>query len=218
MSHFVGLVFGYNYNELLEPYDENREVYVYIKYTKDDAINQVRQERIDTYEYALRVLERFPNPSTEQEQSNVDWAKKVIDKGIDISYEEAWKIVKEWGYEIDDEDNLLSTYNPDSKWDWYIEGGRWGAWLLLKEKDEDGNSLKAVYATKDEIDWNAMKENGHVPFCYVTCGGDWVESAEIGWFGMTSNEKDRDKWDSEFWEYIDTLRDDTPVTVIDFHI
>lgn len=35
---------------------------------------------------------------------------------------------------------------------------------------------------------------------------------------MTSNEKDRDKWDSEFWEYIDTLRDDTPVTVIDFHI
>lgn len=179
MSHFVGLVFGYNYNELLEPYDENREVDVYIKYTKDDAINRVRQERIDTYECALKVLERFPNPSTKHEQSNVDWAKKVIDKGIDISYEEAWKIAKEWGYEIDDEDNLLSTYNPDSKWDWYIEGGRWGAWLLLKEKDEDGNSLKAMCATKDEIDWNAMKENGHVPFCYVTCGGDWVESAEI---------------------------------------
>lgn len=75
-----------------------------------------------------------------------------------------------------------------------------------------------MYATKDEIDWNAMKENSRVPFCYVTCGGDWVESAEMGWFGMTSNEKDRDKWDSEFWEYIDTLRDDTPVTVIDFHI
>lgn len=158
MSHFVGLVFGYNYNELLEPYDENREVDVYIKYTKDDAINQVRQERIDTYEYALRVLERFPNPSTEQEQSNVDWAKKVIDKGIDISYEETWKIAKEWGYEIDDEDNLLSTYNPDSKWDWYIEGSRWGAWLLLKEKDENGNQFKYfIFKIEDLAD--AMGEN-----------------------------------------------------------
>lgn len=158
MSHFVGLVFGYNYNELLEPYDENREVDVYIKYTKDDAINRVRQERIDTYEYALRVLERFPNPSTEHEQSNVDWAKKVIDEGIDISYEEAWKIAKEWGYEIDDEGNLLSTYNPDSKWDWYVEGGRWGAWLLLKEKDENGNQFKYfIFKIEDLAD--AMGEN-----------------------------------------------------------
>lgn len=94
MSHFVGLVFGFDHEELLEPYDENREVDVYVKYTKDEAVNVVRTKRIEDYEWALKVLEKHPN--------------------------------------------------PDSKWDWYIEGGRWGEWLLLKEKDENGEPLTAI--------------------------------------------------------------------------
>lgn len=39
------------------------------------------------------------------------------------------------GYEEDDLDedgNLLSTCNPNSKWDWYEVGGRWHGMLLLK--------------------------------------------------------------------------------------
>lgn len=51
MSHFVGLVFGFDHEELLEPYDENREVDVYVKYTKDEAVNVVRTKRIEDYEY-----------------------------------------------------------------------------------------------------------------------------------------------------------------------
>lgn len=38
MSHFVGLVFGFDHEELLEPYDENREVDVYV----NEAVNVVR--------------------------------------------------------------------------------------------------------------------------------------------------------------------------------
>ena len=33
--------------------------------------------------------------------------------------------------------NELSTYNPNSKWDWYSVGGRWRNLLLTKEDNED---------------------------------------------------------------------------------
>ena len=71
---------------------------------------------------------------------------------------------------------------------------------------------------KNEVDWDAMKEQKRVPFCFVTPGGDWVECAEMGWFGMTSNDKDPKEWDEEFWNYVDSLHDEIPVTVVDFHI
>ena len=32
----------------------------------------------------------------------------------------------------DKKGNLYSTYNPDSKWDWYCVGGRWSDMLKLK--------------------------------------------------------------------------------------
>ena len=84
--------------------------------------------------------------------------------------------------------------------------------------DENGEPLTAIYATKNEVDWDAMKEQKRVPFCFVTPGGDWVECAEMGWFGMTSNDKDPKEWDEEFWNYVDSLHDEIPVTVVDFHI
>ena len=125
---------------------------------------------------------------------------------------------KNWGYEIDDEENLMSTYNPDSKWDWYCEGGRWGAWLLLKEKGEDGEPLNAIFATKEEVDWDAMLEKDRIPFCFVTEDGDWHESASMGWWAMTTNDKDEDVWNKEFKEYLDSVGDDVEISVIDFHI
>jgi hypothetical protein len=34
--------------------------------------------------------------------------------------------------EINGEYKRMSTYNPDSKWDWFQVGGRWRGWLKLK--------------------------------------------------------------------------------------
>ena len=36
---------------------------------------------------------------------------------------------------IDEEGNLLSTYNPKSKWDWYEIGGRFSDMIKLKNGD-----------------------------------------------------------------------------------
>lgn len=152
------------------------------------------------------------------EKEQLERANKIIEKGLFISYEDAWEEAKNWGYKIDDEENLMSTYNPDSKWDWYCEGGRWGAWLLLKEKGEDGEPLNAISATKEEVDWDAMLEKDRIPFCFVTEDGDWHESASMGWWAMTTNDKDEDVWRKEFLDYLESVEDDVEISVIDFHI
>lgn len=117
MSHFVGLVFGSNVETLLEPYDENMEVEQYVRYTKDEAIDEVKTRHADNYEYAIKLADKYKNPTTEWEKEQLERANKIIEKGLFISYEDAWEEAKNWGYEIDDEENLMSTYNPDSKWD-----------------------------------------------------------------------------------------------------
>lgn len=183
----------------------------------DEAVDEVKRRHADNYEYALKVLDKYQDPKSDWEKGQVERANKIIEGGIGISYEDAWEEAKKWGYDMDDDENLLSTYNPESKWDWYSEGGRWGAWLILKEKDENGVPLTAIFATKSEVDWDRMFPN-RVPFCFVTEDGEWHESASMGWWGMTSDDKEEDVWNKEFKEYLDSVGDDVEISVIDFHI
>lgn len=218
MSHFVGFVFGNNVNELLAPYNENMEVNPYIAYTKDEAVDDIKRRHTNNYEYAIKFVDSHKNPTTDLEKEQLERANKIIEKGLFISYGDAWKEAKNLGYEIDEDENLMSTYNPNSKWDWYCEGGRWGAWLLIKEKGEDGKPLNVISATKEEIDWDAMLEEDRIPFCFVTENGDWHESASMGWWAMTTNNKDENVWRKEFLDYLESVENGVEITVIDFHI
>ena len=130
-----------------------------------------------------------------------------------------------------------STYNPDSKWDWYSVGGRWSNAIktksgelvdecLLSEIDlepfpedayEDGtdwlgNPCKKL---KEGYEWHYTKNE--VPFCLVL-DGVWYEKGEMGWWGMTSNEKDDDVWDAEVAKLLESLPEDSEVYNVDFHI
>ncbi|MEX3422110.1 hypothetical protein H0911_24845 [Bacillus sp. HSTU-bmb18] len=90
----------------------------------------------------------------------------------ETSYE-AW--LQYWyiddGEQIDEEGNHLSTYNPNSKWDWYVVGGRWSNLLI----DKDGNSCDAAYA--GELDLQAMKDKN-------------VRSAKNDWKAMQESPND----------------------------
>jgi hypothetical protein len=48
--------------------------------------------------------------------------------------------------------------------------------------------------------------------------GVWIEKGEMGWFGITSNEKDPDDWNDEYKKLIDSLPDNTLLSVFDCHI
>jgi len=63
-----------------------------------------------------------------------------------------------------------STYNPNSKWDWWVMGGRWG--------DISPRQRLA----------NEFLDN--IPFAIVTPEGQWLEKGSMGWFGFAHGEKD----------------------------
>lgn len=69
-----------------------------------------------------------------------------------MSDDEAYKYIAS-DYEIDDNGNLLTTYNPQSKWDWYEIGGRWHDFLPLK------NGNHANSARLCDIDFSPSKED-----------------------------------------------------------
>lgn len=216
MSHFVGICFGEYWESDLERYAEDLEVDPYILYTREEAIKNVQDTHNLRYDTAQKRIKDY--------KGDDDYKQILLDtlaKGPTLTPEDAWEIVKEWGYKIDEDDNVLSTYNPDAKWDWYVIGGRWSEYLYLKERDEEGERLTADYAYFDEVDWDYMIEMNRTPFCFVDWDGDWHEKGEMGWFAMTKNEKDCDSWVDEFKAYIETLKNvqfQGEVTVIDFHI
>lgn len=213
MSHFVGLCFGDYWEGNLDAYDESLEVEEYIVHTKDEAIDIVKQNHAKAYESAIECLRK-----SDITESSREYYQSIIDKGLFISYEDAWKKVLNWGYKLDDEENLLSTYNPDSKWDWYSIGGRWSGFLRTKEKDDEGNPIKVNQAQFKDIDWDYMIKNDIIPFNYVTEDGEWCEKGEMGWWGMTTNEMEQDDWTDNFKRYLKLVEDDCLVTVVDFHI
>lgn len=214
MSHFIGLCFGDCWESNLDPYDEGLEVEPYIAYTKEEAIDEVKHRHAADYEWAIKTLENKSTPEHKRKH-----AESVAEKCLFISYEDAWKVAQEWGYEIDEDENLLSRYNPDSRWDWYSIGGRWHAYLYLKEVDDNGERIKVDQATFGEIDWDYMIDNDTIPFCFVTEDGEWVEKGGMGWWGMVSNETPNESWKDSFKRYINSIEDkDCLVTAVDFHI
>ena len=60
-------------------------------------------------------------------QQAIEYARRNYKDMQDKSDDECWKYVAEDYTMTDDDGNIYTTYNPDSKWDWYQEGGRFGS-------------------------------------------------------------------------------------------
>jgi len=52
----------------------------------------------------------------------------------------------------------------------------------------------------------------------VVYNGEWYEKGEMGWWGISTNEKEPDKWNVEFNKLLDSVPDDTLLTLVDCHI
>lgn len=194
MSHFIGLVFGSDVEANLEPYDEGIRVEPYVELTKEQAIERAKED-------VAWILEHPENP-------------KISEARAIETDEQFYEFAKRFGVEeIDEDGNFLTTYNPNSKWDWYTEGGRWRGYLPTKYGYNADNCVVG------DVDWGKYFENNQSgPFCFVTEDGEWHETAKMGWWGMTANDKDKDDWRKEFETYLKSLDPETEVTAIDFHI
>ena len=117
-------------NEVMEPFDENMEVEPYIGCTVEEM-----KQRYTSYCDRMKEQGKSEEIETFEEYSR-DYC----------------------GHGNDEEGNALSTYNPNSKWDWYEIGGRWSGIIETKQsKSVNYARIKDIVFTKELNDLELQK-------------------------------------------------------------
>jgi hypothetical protein len=129
MSHFKVLVIGDDIETQLEPFNENKETEAY------QDTDFIYADEVKT---ARSFYER--NPDLEPE----------IDRASDHAVLTGYKEGEDLRWNDDKtEATLWSTYNPDSKWDWWTIGGRYNTSMRIKpDANADDFTPSAVHWTE----------------------------------------------------------------------
>lgn len=182
----------------MEPFGENLEVEPYVRYDNDELLDQYN-----------------------------DWKSKNSDseENVNKTFEE-W-VVYWFDEELNEDGELESTWNPNGKWDWYIIGGRWDGYLTKNEPEHDGklhyeDKYQTIGNNLIEIDThlkNILEGKFDDSACYglITGDGEWVESATMGWWGMTSDEKEESSWRDEYIKVLEKYSGDY-ILGVDCHV
>lgn len=94
----------------------------------------------------------------------------------------------------------------------------------LKEKVFDGfywgDEIKDFYLHEEDSREKYVRsrvESCFTPYAFVK-DGVWCQKGDMGWWGMSSNEKEQSEWNREFSKMLMELPDDTILTLVDCHI
>lgn len=213
MSHFTVMVVGPSTNEelaeMLAPYDENKDVGPYRDYmegeAKDHWFMQSLRKDLETVEQAAAA-----DPEDELDKDVAKAAQSIISNLDEPTWEE---FVSVYNLRFDDPaDRIhydektgrayeLTSYNPDSKWDWYEVGGRWAGTLRLKgervgdlnyswgwkdvPEDERPGKNRADKAQLKDIDLDGWREEARVR----------AEAAYDEWEKFTALHGEHPRWD-----------------------
>ena len=86
-------------------------------------------------------------------QQAIDYARQHYKDCKDMSDEECWKIMAD-GRRTDPDGNLYSTYNPNSKWDWWEVGGRFKNQLQVGKHLASEAYVEDIDFSRDEESYN----------------------------------------------------------------
>lgn len=215
MSHFSVAVFtkpnGETVEELLAPYYEGIEYEPYVYLTKEEAIAKVRKDIEDykngTYAKYLSDPKKYEEEHPNREE-HIDYLKNEFPKRLTWTDEECYQYEAQWYEEdmIDEEGNLLSTYNPKSKWDWYSIGGRFPGRLKAKNGEHgEGSAFHSNPRVDGEFDSARV---GDIDFSmdmdeYNKAIRYWEVVVEKQPLREDENEKDFNNWyrDGYYEEY-----------------
>lgn len=134
MSHFTVLVIGEDIENQLAPFNEDIVLPPY-------KVGEVPEED------KLRFI-KYYNKEFDSEKENIDEKFNSLYKEFGDDWNSnSWKKDSQ-GIWVE-----YSTYNPNSKWDWYSIGGRWSDFFKLK------NGKYADEAKKSDIDFQSMRDD-----------------------------------------------------------
>lgn len=168
--------------------------------------------------------------TTDAEDGYVDAALK---KDIDIEgmrIEEAEKAAKRY----DEVMSYIGHTEPNTPWDVFVEKVK-NKEITIDEAREQYHAqprLVAVEENQKELgfmfdadrflvskeEYVERARNGALSTFALVKDGEWYEKGEMGWFAMVSNEMDENEWNKKVNELLDTLEDDTLISIYDCHI
>lgn len=158
MSHFNVLVISddEDIEGILAPYDENIVLEAYIRATKQELIDKQRKKVQDYYNDTYSEFIKNPEIYKEKHKDNPEHLKYiefVFPKELEYTDEELYADAIKYMEveELTKDGDYISTYNPKSKWDWYMIGGRWSNSLKLKGANElvDSGYAQSLDFSKD---------------------------------------------------------------------
>ncbi len=214
MSHYTVAVISRTgteeeIEELLAPFDEDLEVESYIYRTKEEIIERGRKN----HEEVLKEIQSFEKEKLNNILTNpsYDWYRRILEAKNDEDFYDI-----EVDTDIVDEDgNEYSTYNPESRWDWWEIGGRWHESL----RDYDGNYHDTLRISNWDYNYIYKDMCTFSTYALLTPDGEWLEPGKMGWWGISHADPiDQDKWKRGFTSLIDTFDKDMYVTIVDCHI
>ena len=85
----------------------------------------------------------------------------------------------------------------------------WGEMLYLK-----GETLDEYKARKGATDLDRYMCH---TYAFVDRNGDWIGSGDMGWFGISSNDKDERAWNDEIQKLMNEAKDDDFLAIVDCH-
>lgn len=141
MSHFTVAVITKGkpteavLSAMLEPYDENKEVLHFT--SREDLIKQKRKEISDFIDsnYARYIADKEKYLAECTNENHIKYITEEFPKKLlwtdEECYQDAIKYTER--EDICKDGSVRSTYNPDSKWDWYQIGGRWAGLLTVRK-------------------------------------------------------------------------------------
>lgn len=179
MSHFSVMVIGQNPEKQLAPYDENLAVEEYETGIVSEEDKQVMQEY-----YQKEQGVKYKDFEECYKQNGETWNANMWRKDPDGIWQ---------GY---------SRYNSESKWDWYVLGGRWSGMYILLKPGSTGicgnpgafdNEVGIDQAYKGDIDFEAIHNRSRDAAIkdysekQVKCGGK-IPELKIYWKDMHEGE------------------------------
>lgn len=218
MSHFVIATIvpaDKDLESVMAPFDEGLEVPQYVEKTKEQAIEAERKSIADykasTYDEFVAGPQAYATKYGSR-QEHLDYLRYDFPKRLTWTDEElyAQAIRYEEPENIDADGGILSTYNPQTIWDWYTIGGRWTG-----EYGDDVTTPDAVATTL--ADPEKAKEYGF-PRIIIDAEGTAHRRGREGWFGFTEDHVDEETWLATVKAALDSAPAGSKLYFIDCHI
>ena len=162
MSHFAVLVIGDDIEKQLQPYHEYECTGINDEYVIDVDITD-------------KVLATMAEPSNDEDEEGssaakpdplgwaLDWhgldRAKIVSRLEDVDRDGRHK----YGFALVEDGKLIKAVdrtNPNKKWDWWVEGGRWSGYLKLKQGVDAITPCKSKPGYADSCRWGDVDIEG----------------------------------------------------------